>query len=64
MNPLVYGIVLVFVISLSVLLGWDVGLYGAQLVSHKIDFLTAFGLTVCGLVVGNLVVAIIRNGRR
>jgi hypothetical protein len=32
--------------------GWNVGLYGADIVDHKINLATGFGLAVCGLILG------------
>lgn len=35
-----------FILSLIVVLAWNVGLYGAHIVDNKIDFWTAVGLAV------------------
>lgn len=39
------GVYLVWTLVMAV--AWNVGLYGAGLVDHKIGFWTAFGLALC-----------------
>jgi hypothetical protein len=47
------GVLLVLLVaSIIMCVGWNVGLYGAGIVDHKINLATGFGLAVCGLILG------------
>ena len=49
----ILGLFLVWTIVAAV--SWNVGLYGAGLVDHKIGFWTAFGLAMCMVVLRNVI---------